>query len=186
MNSVIASLLMMIVGSVFIFFAWNNNTGKQKVANQLCTATGWTCLLASLAVLISHSGAEFGITYGLCGASLVFIGVVAVNHQARASKAKPSIDLTPINIAPRQVMANLLHFIIAVPLVGALALLASLQLSQLFDWPTVNQLALVVILFPCIWATISYLYFYSKRRGFATILITIGISLFTTTLVLTR
>ena len=177
---------MMVVGSAFIFFAWKNNNDTQKIGKYLFSATGWICVFASLAVLISQSGPEFGLIYGLCAISLVFISVATLNYQARASGNRASFDAKSINIAPRQAFANFLHFMVAVPLVGILALLASLQLSQLFDWPIVNQLALVVILFPFTWATISYLYLFCKRRGFATILITAGISIFTTTLVLTR
>jgi len=178
----------MIAGFVLIFVSWRNNTKpiQQQSRQRLFMIVGWICTFASLGLSVLQAGTEFGLVYGLCGISFVAIGFSALNHQRRISNNKAAHPLETVTIEPLRAAANFLHFIVAFPLAGTLALLVSLQISQLLYWPAVNQLALVVIVFPSVWAAISYLYLFSIHRAYAAMLITASISLFSTTLLLTR
>lgn len=187
MTSLIVSLLMMVFGYAIVFFSWKNTSSNtRKSYKYLYNTVGWGCIFAALLVMIWHAEAEFGMVYGFSGSSLVPISLVILNHQKRSIKSTPRSDAPPTNIALSRIPVNILNFVMVFLVIGVLALLSSMQLSQLLSWPPVNQLALVVILLPVIWATTSYLYLFSRRRGFAAILITAGISLIATTLFLTR
>ena len=187
MTSIIVSLLVMVVGYAIIFFSWKSTSSNtRKSFKYLYKTIGWGCIFAALLVLVWQVGAEFGMVYGFSGMSLISIALVILNHQKRSSTSNTRSDYQPTIIALSRIPVNILHFIMVFLIIGVFALLSSMQLSQLVNWPPVNQLALAVILLPIIWATTSYLYLFYERRGFATILITASIALIATTLFLTR
>ena len=146
-------------GFWLIFNAW----GVASSLN-LRVATGWLAIIIASALLMFERGFEHGLVYSLFGFSLIPLTIVGLNTQIRSVKKKKVEAYSAIYISRLHMIQNIGHFVVAVPISFAAALLASLLTSQIFAWSMVNKLAYVVLILPLLWAILIYAYFYTKKR----------------------
>lgn len=166
--TILFTVLMAGFGFTFIYLNWKTPDKDTQLNNWI----GWSLALSSIVLLVLSDGAEFGIAYGLFGlAAIPFLFVLLnsdIRTKPRTARNTDSEDeqRSPLKLSALKgrTVRNIGYFIIVVPVSLVFSLLALMLLSGLSGSAEINRLALIVIGFPFIWATISYLYLFSQHK----------------------
>lgn len=167
MNILIVTL-MASFGFSFIYFSWQSQDNESKWIKWI----GWFLVVSSIALLALATGIEFGVAYGLFGLALIPLGLVMINGDVRKEPNRSTTERNTLNQRQpfsirkikKSALKNIIYFVVVVPVGLISSLLTLLSISSLSNITEVNKLALIVLCFPFLWATTSYLYLYSQRK----------------------
>ncbi|MAT94961.1 MAG: hypothetical protein CME59_20515 [Halioglobus sp.] len=151
-----ASLLTGAAGVALLRRCWRR-AGAGHRATRLAA---WSLLGVSLASWILGYGAEFGASYALAWFTLCGCAAVAAGARRRAPART---DAAPGSGPASSGWHKWLTFVAAGPLAGAAACLLTLLLTQLLPLVTADRVAVAVVLFPLLWAGLSFCSVYSVR-----------------------
>lgn len=116
----------------------------------------WLLVLASLWAWSAGAGAEFGISFGLIGLSLLGWVAVLYNFELRERKGLRPTTTRAVSIDARSWGRHGLLFLLAVPLAGAASILCTIWLCSLLPWHPTDKMVLAVLLVPVVWGLAAY------------------------------
>lgn len=157
-----------LIGFFLIYTVWKRKDLKASY-RVLSFIAGWALVLASIFIMLNTYGSEYGLIYSLFGFSGIPFCIASLNVDNRNTNRTAAKQTQQISLRFRKTALNILNFLVIIPVCFIFSLLSTLLISQTLAWQTVNQLALVVVIFPLVWAVSVYAYLYSETRKTAAI-----------------
>ena len=159
-----ASLLTGAAGVALLRYCWRR-PGPRHMAALLAA---WSLLGISLGAWVFTYGVEFGASFALAWLTLCGFATVAVGTRWRAPAATAA---TVGNDTSSAGWHKWLTFLAAGPIAGVAACPLTLLLTRLLPMVIADQVAVGVVLFPLLWASLSYWSVYSVRPARNTLLL---------------
>ncbi|GAA0729451.1 hypothetical protein [Sphingomonas japonica] len=143
------AILLGLGGGYALFAAWRRRGGWGLVA------LGWALLLAATLASVAAAGPEFGIAYALLGLSAIGTVFVGWGMETRPARRAPvERDRLPGDGADWR--GALARFLLAVPLAGIAAALASVMVTGWLPGENADRHALAILGMPVVWGAAAW------------------------------
>ncbi|MCV6614072.1 MAG: hypothetical protein OIF35_03775 [Cellvibrionaceae bacterium] len=146
-----------------LFWSWRNKPKQRLGVNSLA----WSGLIAALVCFCQALDIEYGLAIGLIAISLGAWFFTLLNAQRQSSRVKKTLPQRPLAWSLAGVVKNtLLGFLLLIGY-GIISALLSLYGAYAIDIGEANQMALVLILMPVLWASfiLTTLFFINKAKA---------------------
>lgn len=140
--------------------AWGANFSKPWIL----ILASFSCFLLAIYLASQLVGLEFGVTYLVLFTTPIALLFLLFDWQRKVDRKGDQRVMKKVSLNKKKSLQNIGHFIVVIPLFFILSMLSIAHLANLITNSVANAAAIMLILVPLLWATLTYIYFVIESK----------------------